>query len=198
MLDLDYDDGSAAVATLTVQVGDGVNTANQEVTVSVTAQNDAPVAQADAIELAEGATATALVGAATSLLANDSDPGRRRYAHSRHHAGRRAAARHAHAVLGRHVQLYARRQRDVFRQLHLSDPRRRDATSTATVAITVTPVNDQAPTFTSAAAAQVAENNTAVVTVQATDADLPAQTLVYSITAGPIRRCSRSTLAPAS
>lgn len=41
-----------------------------------------------------------------------------------------------------------------------------------------------APAFTSAATANVAENSTAVLTVVATDADLPAQTVTYSITGG--------------
>ena len=151
---------------------------------SVTAQNDAPVAQADAIELAEGATATALVGAATSLLANDSDPD----------AGDTLTVDTTPVAAPQHgtLTLYAdgtfsythdgsETSSDSF-TYQIRDAA--DATSTATVAITVTPVNDQAPTFTSAAAAQVAENNTAVVTVQATDADLPTQTLVYSITDG--------------
>ncbi len=52
------------------------------------------------------------------------------------------------------------------------------------VAVTVTAVNDNSPIFTSPAAFNVAENSTAVGTVVATDADLPAQTLTYSITGG--------------
>jgi serralysin len=56
------------------------------------------------------------------------------------------------------------------------------------VAITVTNVND-APVITSngggaSAAINVAENTTAVTTVVATDADLPAQGITYSITGG--------------
>jgi serralysin len=38
--------------------------------------------------------------------------------------------------------------------------------------------------ITSSATASVAENTTAVMTVTATDADLPAQTLTYSIVGG--------------
>ncbi|WP_284190053.1 cadherin domain-containing protein, partial [Zoogloea oryzae] len=57
-------------------------------------------------------------------------------------------------------------------------------TSTQAIAVTVTPVNDNTPTITSGAAASVAENGTAVMTVTATDADLPAQTLSYSIVGG--------------
>ena len=57
-------------------------------------------------------------------------------------------------------------------------------TTTQTIAVTVTPVNDNTPAITSSAAASVAENTTAVLTVTATDADLPAQTLTYSIVGG--------------
>ncbi|WP_284186858.1 cadherin domain-containing protein, partial [Zoogloea oryzae] len=56
--------------------------------------------------------------------------------------------------------------------------------TTQAVAVTVTAVNDNTPVITSAATANVAENTTAVMTVTATDADLPAQTLTYSIVGG--------------
>ncbi|WP_146021947.1 MULTISPECIES: VCBS domain-containing protein [unclassified Pseudomonas] len=54
------------------------------------------------------------------------------------------------------------------------------------IAVTVTGVNDNSPVITSngggtTASVNVAENTTAVTTVVATDADLPAQTLSYSI-----------------
>jgi len=61
-------------------------------------------------------------------------------------------------------------------------------TASQTINVTVTPVNDNDPVITSANAANVAENTTAVLTVTATDADLPAQTLSYSITGGRIRQ----------
>ncbi|WP_123721860.1 beta strand repeat-containing protein, partial [Pseudomonas lini] len=55
-----------------------------------------------------------------------------------------------------------------------------------TIAVSVTGVNDNSPVITSngggaTASVNVAENTTAVTTVTATDADLPAQTLSYSI-----------------
>ncbi|MEJ7592857.1 MAG: cadherin domain-containing protein [Planctomycetaceae bacterium] len=61
---------------------------------------------------------------------------------------------------------------------------------TQAIAVTVTAVNDNTPVITSngggvSAAVNVAENVTAVTTVTATDADLPAQTLTYSISGGP-------------
>ncbi len=55
--------------------------------------------------------------------------------------------------------------------------------------ISVTPVNDNTPVITSngggaTASINVAEGTTAVTTITATDADLPAQTLTYSIVGG--------------
>ncbi len=52
-----------------------------------------------------------------------------------------------------------------------------------TFAITVSSVND-APTIISPNAASVSENQTAVLTVSATDIDLPADTITYSLTGG--------------
>ena len=51
------------------------------------------------------------------------------------------------------------------------------------IIVTVTDVNDN-PTITSGNAPSVAENQTAVITVTATDEDLPAQTLGFNITGG--------------
>ncbi|MDD2990284.1 MAG: cadherin domain-containing protein, partial [Zoogloea sp.] len=58
------------------------------------------------------------------------------------------------------------------------------STDTQAIAVTVTSVNDSAPVITSGNTASVAENTTAVMTVTATDADQPAQTLTYSIIGG--------------
>lgn len=52
------------------------------------------------------------------------------------------------------------------------------------IAVMVTDVNDNAPVFSSPASAEMAENTAAVMTVSASDADLPAQTLTYSIIGG--------------
>ncbi|MBU1717269.1 MAG: cadherin domain-containing protein, partial [Proteobacteria bacterium] len=57
-------------------------------------------------------------------------------------------------------------------------------TTDQTINVTVTDVNDNAPSFTTGPAFNVAENTSAVGTVTATDADLPAQTVVYSIAGG--------------
>jgi type III secretion system FlhB-like substrate exporter len=58
------------------------------------------------------------------------------------------------------------------------------STNSQAIAVTVTSANDNAPVITSGATASVAENTTAVMTVTATDADQPAQTLSYSIIGG--------------
>jgi Domain of unknown function (DUF4347)/Cadherin domain/Right handed beta helix region/Laminin G domain len=62
-------------------------------------------------------------------------------------------------------------------------------TDAQTIVVTVTPVNDNAPVITSngggaTASVSIAENASAVTTVVASDADLPAQTLTYSIVGG--------------
>ncbi|MBL8454525.1 MAG: cadherin repeat domain-containing protein, partial [Zoogloea sp.] len=57
-------------------------------------------------------------------------------------------------------------------------------TDTQAIAVTVTSANDSAPVITSGSTASVAENTTTVMTVTATDADQPAQTLTYSIIGG--------------
>jgi hypothetical protein len=57
-------------------------------------------------------------------------------------------------------------------------------TTTQTINVTVTPVNYNDPVITSVNSANVAENTTAVVNLTATDADLPAQTVSFSITGG--------------
>ena len=59
--------------------------------------------------------------------------------------------------------------------------------TTQDLTITVTPLNDNAPVITSPATSSVAENTpaaTVVLDVNATDADLPAQTLTYTLS-GP-------------
>ncbi len=57
-------------------------------------------------------------------------------------------------------------------------------TDVQAISVTVTDVNDNNPIFTSSNAPSVAENTTGVVTVNATDADLPRQTITYSVTGG--------------
>jgi serralysin len=56
--------------------------------------------------------------------------------------------------------------------------------TTQTIRVTVSPVNDNRPLITSPDAVSVAENTTAVLTVTATDADLPPQAITFSIVGG--------------
>ncbi len=62
-------------------------------------------------------------------------------------------------------------------------------TDTQAIAVTITSLNDNSPVITSngggaTVAISIAENSTAVTTVTAADVDLPAQTLMYSISGG--------------
>ena len=57
-------------------------------------------------------------------------------------------------------------------------------TAVQNLSVTVTPVNDNDPVITSSATPSVAENTTSVVNLTATDADLPSQTVSFSITGG--------------
>ena len=60
--------------SFTYKVNDGTLDGNTvTVTINVTPVNDAPVAVADSIAVAEGGTSTILVSGTTSVLANDSD-----------------------------------------------------------------------------------------------------------------------------
>jgi hypothetical protein len=57
-------------------------------------------------------------------------------------------------------------------------------TSLQAVVLTVTPVNDNIPVITSPSLIRVSDNSTAAMTLTATDADLPSQTIVFSIIGG--------------
>jgi serralysin len=56
--------------------------------------------------------------------------------------------------------------------------------TTQDIAVTITPINDNMPVITSSAGFSISENTTVVTTVTATDADLPAEILTYSIIGG--------------
>ena len=63
-------------------------------------------------------------------------------------------------------------------------------TDTQAITVAITPVNDNTPVITSggggvSAAVSAREGTTAVTTVTATDADLPAETLTFSLAGGP-------------
>ena len=57
-------------------------------------------------------------------------------------------------------------------------------TTLQSISVTVTPVNDNTPVFTSPDVLNVPENTTSVLTVMASDADLPPQTITLSLIGG--------------
>lgn len=59
---------------VSVRADDGALANTQTTPITITVVNDPPVATNDSISLGEGGTASTLVGGATSVLANDSDP----------------------------------------------------------------------------------------------------------------------------
>lgn len=59
---------------VSITVTDGPHTLTRDLTVLVSNVNENPVAAVDQIQLLEGATISTLVGGATNLMANDSDP----------------------------------------------------------------------------------------------------------------------------
>ncbi|MEQ9407984.1 MAG: cadherin domain-containing protein [Fuerstiella sp.] len=191
---LDYE--STTAYTLFVRVDDGVNTSAQEsVTINVN-----PVSESAPIITSDGGGASAAVNVAenatvvTTVTATDADLPAETLTFSI--SGGADAAKFAidsaSGVLtfitapdfeaptdGGLDNVY-----DVV--VEVSDGTLSD---TQTLAVTVTPVNDNTPAITSdgggaSAAVSVAENETAVTTVTATDADLPAQTLSYTIVGG--------------
>ncbi len=68
------DSGEPAVDTFTYTVSDGNLTDTGTVSVTVNGANDPPVAVADTISVGIDGAATVLVGGATSVLTNDTDP----------------------------------------------------------------------------------------------------------------------------
>jgi serralysin len=67
--------------------------------------------------------------------------------------------------------------------------------ATQTISVTVTPVNDNTPVFTSTDTVSVAENSTSVISVTAVDADQPPQAITFSIVGGADQ--SRFNITPA-
>ena len=86
------------------------------------------------------------MGGGDSVLANDTTRPAGRHADDAVPGQRPELSGSLDAQRRRHVQLHARRQRELHRQLHLPGQRRRrtDA-ATAAVTITITPVNDNTP-----------------------------------------------------
>ncbi|WP_374246844.1 tandem-95 repeat protein, partial [Zoogloea sp.] len=179
------DAGADNVYNVTVQVSDGSLTSTQAIAVTVTPVND----NTPAITSSATANVTENTTAVLTVTATDADLPAQTLSYSIV-GGADAAKFSINASTGALVFAAAPNYEaptdagadNVYNvTVQVSDG---SLTSTQTIAVTVTPVNDNTPTITSSATANVAENTTAVLTVTATDADLPAQTLSYSIVGG--------------
>jgi hypothetical protein len=189
-LDADADN----VYHVSVQVSDGNGgTATQAIAVTVTNVNEAPVITSHgggataAVSVAENGTAV------TTVASSDVDGDAPVYSI----VGGADAARFAiDATTGALVfstapdhEAPADADGDNVYHVTVQAGDGNGGTATQAMTITVTAVNDNAPVITShgggaAAGVSVAEGSTAVTTVTAGDADLPAPALVYSIVGG--------------
>ena len=177
---------------VTVQVSDGVLSATQQITVAVTPVNDNPP-----IITSDGGGATATISvpenttAVTTVVASDADLPAQTLTYSK--SGADAALFTIDPSTGiltftnaPDYENPAHPDNNYHLTVTASDG---TFTDNQDITVAVTPVNDNAPVIVSdggaaTASISVNENTTAVTTVQATDADLPAQTLTYSISGG--------------
>lgn len=141
--------------------------------------NQAPLAGDDSYQVDENATLT--VTALTGLLSNDSDIDNDSLTAIR--LSGPANGTLSLSANGAFVYMPNANFNGTDTFTYLANDGTLDS-NTATVTFTVNPVNDNSPLFTSSANPSVPENTTAVTTVTATDADLPAQTVTFSITGG--------------
>ena len=187
LLDLDFENGEQ-VAVLSVQVSDGFYTAQQTVTVNVLPLNDnAPTFAAGAsqtLSVDENSPSGTVVGQATATDADlpaetlvysiiDGDPAN---AFAIDASGQLTIADAALLDL----------DFENGEQVAILTIQATDGTNPTTQAVTVNvlPLNDNAPQFTTSSSLAVDENSVDVATLAATDADLPSQTLVFTITGG--------------
>ena len=153
---------NTASRTLSFTVNDGASNSSAATrVVTVAAVNDAPVAVADSLTVAEGGTATTLVGGATSVLANDTDG--------------EASTLVSVLVTGPAHGSLTLNANGTFSYVHNGSDTTTDSFSykpndgtadgnTVSVAIMVTPVND-APANTVPGAQAITENNALVFSV---------------------------------
>ncbi len=183
VLDLDFDDGSDLVATLTVTVGDGTFSDTVDVTVRVTPINEPPTVFDDAFTVDENAANGTLVG---SVTAGDSDPGDSLV--YRITAGDPGgifaidASGNITVADGSQLDFESSASRTLTVQVTDSG----GLTDTATIAVGINDVND-APVLTNTGAT-VAEGSSEIIDsaeLRATDQDNSPLQLVYTVTAGP-------------
>jgi len=175
------DAGADNVYNLALQVSDGSLSATQEISVTVAAVNDngptfaspdkfsilentsavATLAAADA-DLPAQALTYALSGADSALFTLDPATGELRFAAAPDfEAPKDAGADNVYNLT-----------------LQVSDG---SLSAAQEISVTVAAVNDNAPAFASPNHFSVAENSTAIATLTAADADLPAQALTYAL-----------------
>ena len=173
------------VYDVTVQVSDGSLNTTQAIAVTVTAVNDntPAITSGSAVSVAENTTTVTTVTASdadlpaqtlTFSITGGADAARFTINAATGALSFRAAPDHEAPSDANADNVY-----DVTEQV--SDG---SLTASQAIAVTVTAVNDNTPIITSGSAVSVAENTTTVTTVTASDADLPAQTLTFSITGG--------------
>jgi trimeric autotransporter adhesin len=173
------------VYDVTVQASDGSLTASQSIVVTITDVNDntPTITSGSAVGVTENATAV------TTVTASDADQPAQTLTFSIVGGadGDRFTIDAATGALSfRAAPDYEVPSDDNADNVYDVTVQVSDGSLTASqaIAVTLTDVNDNAPTISSGGAVSVDENTTAVTTVTASDADLPAQTLTFSIIGG--------------
>jgi pyrimidine deaminase RibD-like protein len=173
------------IYSVTVQASDGELTVTQDITVTVTAVNDNnPVITSNGVlSIAENATTV------TTVTATDADLPAQTLTYSIS-GGADSALFSINSSTGELTYITAPDYEiptdagidNIYNvTVQTSDG---ELTATQDIAVAVTALNDNSPVITSNGVLSIAENTTAVTTVTATDADLPAQPLTYSISGG--------------
>jgi hypothetical protein len=183
------------VYVVTVQASDGSRTDTQTISVTVTPMNDRTP---EIVSNGGGATAAVNIAenttAVTTVSATDADSPAQPLTYSLD-GGADAARFQIDGVTGalsflvapdRETPSDANADNIYMVNVRVSDGARSD---TQAISVTVTGVNEHSPDITSNGGAATAsinldENSSAVTTVVATDADRPAETLVYSLAGG--------------
>ena len=160
-----HDDSEFLTDSFTYQVTDTGNHTSNTATVSITispVNDNTPVANADSITVAEGGTASSLVGGNLSVLANDTDTD---LPNDTLTAVLVAGPAHGNLTLnGNGTFSYTHDDSEVFTDsftYHVTDAGNHTS-NTATVSITITPVNDNTPVA-NADSITVAEGGTVTV-----------------------------------
>lgn len=179
------DFGADNVYNLTVQASDGMLSATQDVSVTVTEINDnvPSITSSGTVSIAENSSAVTL------LTATDADSPAQALSYSVI-GGADSALFVVNPTTGDLTFISApdfEQPKDSGADnVYNLTVQVSDGTLTATqdVSVAVTGVNDNVPVFASPANLSTAENITAIGVLTATDADLPAQPLTYVITGG--------------